>query len=313
MCYFNTSWSTNYFKDFKQKEALILKLSLQMKKICVLITVFNRIEDTLICLDNMFNSFDYYNVRNNFLLDVYIVDDGSTDGTSKKIRKLYPNINLIKGSGDLFWNRGMLLAWKTAIKNNEYDFFIWLNNDVAIHQKAFVELFECSQEYKGTAIVSGIINSENEEVIYGGRNEKKELLKAIGLCQSIKYLNGNLVLIPQKVFKKLGCLDDRFHHDLGDVDYGFRAMAEGITVVTSKSVLGIGEVNKIERSRKNGLGLRQRFRALQSPLGYPLQIAFYFHNKHYNFLKAMFFVFFLVAINLMPDWVYFKLGKRFLK
>ena len=52
-----------------------------MKRIAVLITCFNRIDKTINCLDSLYNSKSI----DDYLIDVYLVDDGSTDGTRIKI------------------------------------------------------------------------------------------------------------------------------------------------------------------------------------------------------------------------------------
>ena len=36
----------------------------------------------------------------------------------------------------------------------------------------------------------------------------------------VDYFNGNIVLVPQFVFRQLGYLDDYFTHSKGDYDYG---------------------------------------------------------------------------------------------
>ena len=91
-------------------------------KIAVLITVHNRIEKTLFCLKSLYKQ----NSENNF--EVYLTDDGSNDGTSDILRNKFPNVNIIQGNGSLFWNQGMIRAWKAAISSDEYDFYLWLNN-----------------------------------------------------------------------------------------------------------------------------------------------------------------------------------------
>lgn len=83
-----------------------------MKSIAVLLTVHNRKEKTLRCLQNLFKQ----EIPADYLIDVYLTDDGCTDGTPEAIRAQYPQVHIIKGNGNLFWNRGMYTAWEAATK-----------------------------------------------------------------------------------------------------------------------------------------------------------------------------------------------------
>ncbi len=53
-------------------------------------------------------------------LSVYLVDDGSSDGTGDAVRQAYPSVSVIRGDGTLFWNRGMRKAWEDALKKNAF-------------------------------------------------------------------------------------------------------------------------------------------------------------------------------------------------
>ena len=46
-------------------------------------------------------------------------------------------------------------------------------------------------------------------------------------CRNVKSFNGNCVLIPQCVFKKVGNLDWTYRHAIGDIDYGYRVRKAG--------------------------------------------------------------------------------------
>ena len=61
---------------------------------------------------------------------------------SEAIGTCFPNVNLVQGSGDLFWNQGMRLAWNTAIKVRDFDFYLWLNDDTIIDREGLLKLFE---------------------------------------------------------------------------------------------------------------------------------------------------------------------------
>ena len=89
---------------------------LRIMKIAVLMTCHNRCEKTLRCLHSLYCLDNSYH----FSIDVFLVDDGSTDNTSESVSLFYNKVFLIQGSGNLFWNRGMREAWKAAIKQDVY-------------------------------------------------------------------------------------------------------------------------------------------------------------------------------------------------
>lgn len=68
-----------------------------MKTLAVLITVHNRKETTLQCLQRLYNQL----LINEYQIDVYLTDDGCTDDTPEAIRKQFPEVHIIKGDGNL--------------------------------------------------------------------------------------------------------------------------------------------------------------------------------------------------------------------
>lgn len=261
--------------------------------IAALLTCFNRKDKTLSCLKSLFNVIPYCHV--------YLVDDGSTDGTSEAIKQNYPQVNLIKGNGNLFWSRGMYTAWKEAIKGS-YNFYLWLNDDIELYPFFLKELMECMTYGQNQCIVSGLIeNFEKTEILYGGSNKDKKLIQPNKTPQEITFMNGNIVLIPAYVVNKIGIIDPIFHHDLGDVDYGLTAIENNIKVYTTTRPLAAGYKNDFCRIRKWNTSLKQRFKKLNSPLGSPISINFYFRKKHFGIINAIVFSIYLYIINLLPD------------
>ena len=263
------------------------------KKVAVLITVHNRYLSTVEAIESVFA----------FVDEIFVVDDGSTDGTADRLVKKWPSINVIPGDGNLFWTRGMDLAWRAAFNKGSYQHYVWLNNDVVPNIGAIKNLITWSEELGNEAVISGIISDDENCIIYGGYDDQKRLIKPNGKFQDISYLNGNLVLVPKRVFEKLGSFDTYLHHDLGDVDYGFRAKKNGFRVVCSKFPLGVGLCNSNSRLRIRDSNIVQRFRHLNSPLGSPLHIAFYFHKKHFGLLKALLAVTYILVLNILGDFL----------
>jgi GT2 family glycosyltransferase len=262
-------------------------------KVAVLLTCFNRKNKTLHCLERLFT------IEKN--LTVYLVDDGCTDGTAQEIERMFPTVIVIKAEGNLFWNRGMHLAWDHAAKE-DYDFYIWLNDDVLLYDNCFEELFQCLELSERNIIVSGIIETEDKRtILYGGFDENGRLIQATGQLNPITNLNGNVVLITKATYSLLGNLDPFFHHDLGDVEYGLRAQKMGIGVYTTRIPVASGEKNNICRVRLNGTSIKKRLKRLYSPLGANPSIIFYFRRKYYGLFNAALYFVFLHIINIFPD------------
>ena len=63
-----------------------------MKYWAVLLTVFNRKEKTLQCLSRLFDQLPVEDLQ----IDVFLTDDGCTDGTAEAVENLFPSVHLLK-------------------------------------------------------------------------------------------------------------------------------------------------------------------------------------------------------------------------
>lgn len=259
-----------------------------MNKIAVLLTVYNRIQLTIKCLDHFYKAAEK---TPNIEYDIYLTDDNSSDDTDSKISKLYPKIRLIKGSGKLFWCRGMILAWEYALNQDiDYDGYLWLNNDSFIYENSLNSFLKWSKEKNDQSIISGAFQSDiTGKPTYGGRlNGQVMNLAPNGTLQSIDWLNGNFVLIPKYVYNKIGILDPIFHHAIGDYDYGMRAKQNGIGLYLSKEYIGTCEDrNKLQGCYDKNNNLFKRFRIFYSPLGDDPFQRFVFLRRHYSIFKGV--------------------------
>ena len=267
--------------------------------IAVILTCHNRKEKTLACIQSL--------RKISYPFKIYLTDDGCTDGTSTAIKNEFPDVYIIKGNGNLFWSRGMYIAWKEAIKL-DYDYYLWLNDDIEVFPFFLEELFYCEKLKGDECIISGLIaDKSTKKIIYGGTNHNKQLCQESDTPQEILYMNGNAVLVPRFVVKKIGILDPTFHHDLGDVDYGLRAIENGIKVYSTRKVIAVGYSNNYCRVRQWNTCLSKRLSRLHSPLGSNPKINFYFRKKHFGIVNAIIYIIYLYIINFIPDWLIVKL------
>src|ERR1017187_7800113 len=256
-----------------------------LQNIAVLITCYNRKENTYACLESLYKA----DLPENFRITVYLVDDNSSDGTIQMIEENYPAVKIIQGNGQLYWNRGMRLAWEMAAKEN-FDFYLWLNNDTYVFDSALQDLLNAIKVKGTNTIVCGVTKSNlTNTITYGGFKNGK-LLIPNGNLQPCDAFNGNLVLVPQEVYMKIGNLDNTFSHSIGDLDYGLRAKKKGVNlIITDVSIAWCETNSRLPLCWDAEISLPKRFKYLYSPLGYANPSEFFiFEKRHYGILKAIY-------------------------
>ena len=276
-----------------------------MNQVAVLLTAYNRREKTIQAIDSFKKSSDSLS---EYLFDFYLVDDNSTDGTAKSVLEKFPSVNILHGNGNLFWCRGMNFAWDFASKQKEYDFYIWLNDDVILFENAIETIFSSLPSESHRSIISGAFKSEfSNTVTYGGLIGDDFVIPN-GNIQEIDLLNGNFVLVPKDVFNEVGKFDSRFHHGMGDFDYGLRAKKKGIKSFITPEYVGYCERHDDEKlvcyDEKAPLSKRLKF--LYSPKGPNPGVNSLFFIRHSSVYKTISFFVITNFITFFP----FFLGKK---
>ena len=256
-----------------------------MKKIAVLLTVHNRKEKTLRCLHDLFAQ----EPVDGYATDVWLTDDGCTDGTAEAIAKHYPEVHIVQGDGNLYWNRGMYTAWQAAATYCDYDFYLWLNDDTFTYPYMLQVLCQAVEETHNTAIIVGATqHSSHSTITYGGW-KNKTIPAPNGMLTEVDFFNGNIVLIPQSVYRRLGNLDFYFTHSKGDFDYGMRAKKLGIKMYQAGQALGECDLHeRLDKWCDPEIPLAQRWKMLRRPNGMPPNETFHLEKRHYGLFTACF-------------------------
>ena len=134
-------------------------------KVAALITSYNRCDMTLNSVSCLY--------RQSIETDIYIVDGGSSDYTVSKIKAQYKDVN-IKVIDGLYWAGGMREAWKWAANEEQYDYYLLLNDDTTLYDNALDLLLADAEKgleiYKMPVIVVGTtIDNVTKQFSYGGR------------------------------------------------------------------------------------------------------------------------------------------------
>lgn len=251
-------------------------------------TVYNRKAHTLQCLKNIKEQ--TIQANENINIDIYLTNDGCTDGTPEAVKEQFPHVNIIEGDGSLFWNRGMYAAWQEAAKG-DYDFYLWLNDDTHLKKDAIERLLTCSTGKEDKAVIIGsCCSSSNEnEITYGGHSKDGKLLKNVSNEQRCVIFHGNIVLIPRFIFEQIGFNDRRYRHAMGDYDYSLMVHKKGLESYVAAGVFGVCDLHTSKPKWCDAnVKLTERWKAFHKPGGNgsnPLEF-FYYRKKNYGIIPA---------------------------
>lgn len=271
-----------------------------MKRIAALLTCFNRKNKTISCLKSLFAAELEYNSKESIGdavdINVYITDDGCTDGTADAIRKTFPGsyITIIQGSGSLFYNGGMILAWNHALKEGEFDFYLLMNDDTDVLDNLFEELFKtheyCLKNYSVAGIYSGCTTSKENfnKTTYGGTvyiNKFLNISKRLdprGIPQMVDVANANILMVHATVVNKIGIFFDKYIQCLADYDYSLVAKKNKIPVLLTASYCGrCSNDHTFNLDRYSKMSFAERKKMLFSPFGFYAKERLIFIKRHF--------------------------------
>jgi GT2 family glycosyltransferase len=221
-----------------------------------------------------------------------LVDDGSNDGTAEAVAAAYPDVEITRGSGDLFWGGGMRLAFTRAVPARP-DYLLWLNDDVVLNPDALERLLAtyaalCAERQPLSVVAGSTRDPQTGTTTYGGVR-RTSLLRRMAFAQvaptdtpqSCDTMNGNVVLVPRSVYSVVGNIDETFTHAMGDLDYGLRARSAGCQVFLAPGHVGTCGVNPLAGTFRDAtLSRHERLSRVASPKGLPLAEWAAFCRRH---------------------------------
>ena len=242
--------------------------------VAVLLTCFNRREETVRCLRALLRD----DVDDDIALTVILVDDGSSDGTGEAVASAFPEVTVLRGDGELYWNGGMRRAFAESLAGS-FDFHLWLNDDTVLRSGVIGHLI-ATHEALTTAghrqvIVSGAtVDRASGRTTYGAVDSPRRwwplhftLVEPRDAPVRCDTMTGNCVLIPDDVARLIGNLDPAYRHYLGDFDYGLRTNRAGGSVWLAAGHVGECELSSATRRGAKSITLREGLARLRHPKG----------------------------------------------
>ena len=221
---------------------------------------------------------------------VLLVDNGSTDGTSTRVRAAFPEVEILTLGENRYFAGGVNAGLTHALGKGASSVLL-LNNDLVLERGALGRLLEAleADPARGAAspklyyfeppdriwFAGGVVTRGAGLIRHRGLNRKDDAFR--DGARAIDYVSGAAVLLSRSALEKTGLLDPDYVIYVEDVDWSARARAAGFTLwyepaargwhhVSAASGGGLTPLKAYFRLRSGGLYLARHTGATARPL-----------------------------------------------
>lgn len=240
------------------------------KSVLIIVVTYNAIKWIDRCISSLVNS--------TIPVDVFVVDNGSTDGTQNYITSHYPQVLFVQSTVNLGFGKANNIGLQYAL-NNDYSYVYLLNQDAWIFSDTLEKLIKVSKSNPEYGILSPFQMEANMEHI--DKNFKKNVLSWASCPEilDVLYFNSPKEIVPVRsvmaahwlityeCLRKTGGFSPSFPHYAEDDNYQDRVKLWGykIGIVPSLKVIHDREERKDSIQKLIYLKYTEHLRVLSIP------------------------------------------------
>lgn len=194
-----------------------------------------------------------YEKTTGVIFDVYVVDNGSIDGSQRMVKEVFPKVKLIENDANL----GFAKANNIAIRKSNAKYCFLLNPDTMLLNNAVKIFFDFmeKEDNQDVACCGGSIYDESmtPRIAYGNFPSIKQIIFDLGLkhffrnyyknhvsitveshddsLKDVDYITGAAIFIRKTVLDKLGYLDEDFFLYYEDTELSYRMRENGFRAI----------------------------------------------------------------------------------
>ena len=176
-------------------------------------------------------------------VEVIVVDNGSTDSSVDYLKK---EKEKIAQSIFLDQNWGFAVAVNKGIKKAKGKFILLLNSDTQVQKETLKEAVDFGQKHPQAILGLQLVNPDGsvqpsvfnfpslagaiKEFWLGKEGSYQKYVPSLKKPIKVDAVIGAAMLIPQKIIKQIGLLDEKYFFYFEDLDYCRRAHQKGFKV-----------------------------------------------------------------------------------
>ena len=205
-------------------------------RVAVILLNWNGYELTKACVDSLLEA-TYPNS------EVFVVDNGSVDGSPARLKQAFPFLTLIENGENLGFARGCNVGIRAAVETGA-DYVLLLNNDSVVSPGFLEPLVKYALSTPRTGLVSGkiLLQSDRNTIwfaggrvfrLYGARVRGHLAVDngSFDRCERSGACTGAMMLIPRHVLEQVGLLPEEYFFGMEEWDYSLTVSRAGFDLL----------------------------------------------------------------------------------
>lgn len=280
-------------------------------KVIISIVNYNTKDLTKSCIKSIFNH------EGQSEIEVWVVDNASSDGSVQMIRENFPEVNIIESKKNIGFGAGHNLVFKKA----KADYFLVLNSDTIIENGAIEKIVDFMKKNLPCGLASckikgfdGNLQPNGGDLPFGmalftwlfnletfgikspsfHRSEPKYYNSA----HKVGWISGSFMLIRKEVINKIGFFNEKYFMYFEDVEFCQRAKEGGFSIMINPQV----EISHLSGGSLDKPQLRQWTGEYKGLIR--------FYRDKFGILAALLIKFLVIISTVLRIFAFFCLGQK---
>lgn len=251
-------------------------------------------------LESIFNS-----SLNKYQIEVFVVDNGSEDGSKEMVKNIFPRVRLIAKQKNL----GFAKANNLGIKKSRGKYLLFLNSDTFVFKNTLVKMLKFMDENKDCSAATCRVELADARLdlschrgfptpwaaftYFSGLElifPRSRLLgqyhqgwKDLNQIHEVDVISGAFFLIRKKALEQTGSFDERFFMYAEDIDLCYRLKRKGLKICFNPNTKIIHYKTSSGRKKNKGKGITQKDKEIRKKTSeYFFETMKLFYDKHYQ-------------------------------